>query len=110
MIGKLERVPLREVWGHEAHHFTRWMEENLDAVSDVLGITLVSVEREKSVGAFSVDLVAEEAGGTTIVIENQLERSNHDHLGKLLTYLAGVEAQAAIWVVAHARPDHVNTI
>jgi hypothetical protein len=70
----------------------------------------VSAEREKSVGAFSVDLVAEEAGGAVVVIENQLERSDHDHLGKLLTYMAGVQAQAAIWVVAHPRPEHVKTI
>ncbi len=59
MIGKLQRVPLREVWRHEALDFTRWLEDNLDVLNDALDITLSSAEREQSAGAFNVDLVAE---------------------------------------------------
>lgn len=109
-IGKIERVPLREVWRHEAHNLTTWLEENIDVLNDALDFSLTNVEREQSAGAFSVDLVAEDASGGTVVIENQLERSNHDHLGKLITYVAFMDARAAIWIVADPRPEHVRAI
>lgn len=109
-VAKIERVPLREVWRHEALDLTRWLEENVDVLNDVLGLTLVSVERERNAGAFSVDLVAEDSGGRTVVIENQLEKSDHDHLGKLITYTAMIDAQVAIWIVAEPRPEHVRAV
>src|SRR4051794_4220016 len=87
-IGKIERVPLREVWRHEAHNLTTWLEENIDVLNDALDLNLTNVEREQAAGAFSVDLVGEDDSGGTVIIENQLERSNHDHLGKLITYTA----------------------
>ena len=109
-VGKIERVPLREVWRHEAQDLTVWLEENIDVLNDVLDFTLSNVEREHSAGAFSVDLVAEDDSGGTVVIENQLERSNHDHLGKLITYVAFTEAKAAIWIVSDPRPEHIRAI
>ncbi|MBI5017164.1 MAG: DUF4268 domain-containing protein [Deltaproteobacteria bacterium] len=109
-IGKLERVPLREVWKHEAHNFTQWLQENIDELSAVLDLNIVNVDREQSAGSFSIDLVAEDAGGGTIIIENQLEKSNHDHLGKLITYLTGMGAKAAVWIVSEPRPEHVAAI
>lgn len=110
MIGKIERIPLREVWRHEAQYLTPWLQENLDVLNDVTNLTLVTAEREQSAGSFSVDLVAEDTDGRTIIIENQLEKSNHDHLGKLLTYLVAIEAEAALWIVSDPRPEHVNVI
>lgn len=110
MIGKIERLALREVWKHEAHDFTTWLEENIDVLNDALDLNLVNVDREQSAGDFSVDLVAEDSAGNLTIIENQLERSDHDHLGKLLTYLTMLEAKAAIWIVANPRPEHVKTI
>lgn len=110
MIGKLERLPLREVWKHEALDFTKWLEENADVLSDEAGFTLCNIEREKSVGSFSVDLVGEDDSGNSVIIENQLEKSDHDHLGKLLTYLSAVEAKTAIWIVAEPRPEHVKAV
>jgi Domain of unknown function (DUF4268) len=110
MIGKLERVALREVWRHEALDFTRWLEENLDVLNDVLNLSLSEVRREGAAGAFSVDLVAEDQAGNLVVIENQLERSNHEHLGKLITYLSATEAKTAIWIVADPRPEHVAAV
>jgi hypothetical protein len=110
MIGRIQRVPLREVWKHEALDFTTWLQENLDVVSDVLDIPLSGAKREQAAGTFSVDLLAEEETGSFVVIENQLEKSNHDHLGKLLTYLVAFEAKTAIWVVSEPRPEHVSTI
>ena len=90
MIGSLRRVALREVWPHEALDFTPWLEENIDELNNVIDLSLSVVEREQSAGDFSVDLVAEDESGNPVIIENQLERSNHDHLGKLITYLRGV--------------------
>jgi hypothetical protein len=110
VVAKIERVPLREVWAHEAQGLTRWLEENPNVLNDVLGVTLTSVERERAAGAFSVDLVAEDERGRTVIIENQLERSNHDHLGKLITYTAMMDAQVAIWIVAEPRPEHVRAM
>lgn len=110
MIGKLERVALREVWAHEAYDFTQWLEENIDVINDALSIDIVNVEREQAAGKFSVDLVGEDRSGRTIIIENQLEKSDHDHLGKLITYLTALQADAAIWIVKEPRPEHVAAI
>jgi hypothetical protein len=75
-----------------------------------LDISLENVERERAAGSFSVDLVAEDDAGNLVVIENQLEKSNHDHLGKLISYLAAMEAKAAIWIVSEPRPEHTRAI
>lgn len=109
-IGKLQRVPLREVWRYEARDFTQWLQDNIDVLNSVIDLNLVNVDREQAAGSFSVDLVAEDDGGGTIIIENQLERSNHDHLGKLITYLTAMAARAAIWIVSEPRPEHVAAI
>ena len=109
-IGKLQRVKLREVWKHEAYDFTQWLQDNIDVLNDVIDVELVSADREQSAGSFSVDLVAEDKNGTTVVIENQLEKSNHDHLGKLLTYLTTMQARIGIWIVSEPRPEHVTAL
>lgn len=109
-IGKIERVGLREVWPHEAHDFTTWLSDNLDALTKTIGLELTSAETEKAVGDFRVDILAEDIGGRLVAIENQLTRSDHDHLGKLITYLAVMEAQVAIWIVADPRAEHVSAV
>jgi hypothetical protein len=109
-IGKLERIALREVWKHEAYDFTQWLQENIDVLNAALDLTLVNVDREQDTGSFSIDLVAEDEGGGTVIIENQLEKSNHDHLGKLITYLTGMGAKAAVWIVSDPRPEHVAAV
>jgi hypothetical protein len=110
MIGKISVVLLREVWKHEALDFTRWLEENIDVVSEKVGIQLTNAIREKNAGDFIVDIVAEDENGNPVIIENQLEKSNHDHLGKIITYLASVEAKGAIWIVAEPRPEHIAAV
>ncbi|MCX6344803.1 MAG: DUF4268 domain-containing protein [Armatimonadetes bacterium] len=110
MIGKLQRVPLREVWKHEALDFSKWLQNNPDVLSDAIGINLSNIERERAAGDFNVDLVGEDESGNPVIIENQLEKSNHDHLGKLLTYLAAIEAKTAIWIVSDPRPEHVKAV
>lgn len=109
-IGRLKRVPLREVWRHEAQDFTTWLQDNLDVLNEHLDTQLVSAEREQSTGNFNVDLLAEDQDGQTVVIENQLERTDHDHLGKLLTYLAAFDAERAIWIASEPRPEHVKAV
>lgn len=109
-IDKLRRVPLREVWQHEAYDFTQWLANNIDVLNEALDIELVDVEREQPAGTFSVDLVAKDTSLGTVIIENQLEKSDHDHLGKLITYLTAFEARAAVWIVATPRPEHVAAI
>jgi hypothetical protein len=81
-IGKLERVSLREVCEHEAYDFTQWLQENIDVLNAALDLNLVNLDREQAAGSFSIDLVAEDEGGGTVIIENQPEKSNHYHLGK----------------------------
>jgi hypothetical protein len=109
-IGKIEIVPVRKTFPHEAHNFTVWLESNIDALSQRIGIELTVVEREKAVGSFNVDLVCEDNDGNRVIIENQLERTDHDHLGKLLTYLVNLEAKTAIWVTPEVRPEHERVI
>lgn len=111
-IGRIERVPLRDVWPHEALDFSTWLEANVDILNEYLPVPLDpdTVAREASAGSFSIDLIAEDSNGNRIVIENQLERSNHDHLGKLITYAAVRGATTAIWLVSDPRDEHVRAI
>ena len=110
IIGHLEWLPLRKVWPHEAHHFTPWLAENIDVLNNVIDLSLSIVEREQAAGDFSSDLVAKDESSNLVVIENQLESSDHDHLGKLITYLTATGAKAAIWIVAEPRPEHIDAI
>ena len=110
MIGKIEKVPLRDIWKHEANDFTKWLQNNIDVLSEVINLPLSNVEREQSTGNFYVDLTAEDNSGNTVIIENQLEKSNHDHLGKIITYLSSMDARTAIWIVSEPRPEHVSAI
>ena len=113
-LGKLEQITdLRSVWKHEAKDFTPWLakEENLEILSEAVGIDIVVEEQESNVGDFSVDLFATEEGtGRRIIIENQLEETNHDHLGKIITYASGKEAEVIIWIVRKARDEHKQAI
>ena len=110
MIGKIERVQLREIWKHEAYDFTKWLQDNIDVLNGVLGLSLSNAERERAAGKFSVDLVAEDEAGNPVIIENQLEKSDHDHLGKIITYLTSIDAKTAIWIVTDPRPEHVSAV
>ena len=112
-LSKLEKVDLREVWKHEAINFTNWLaeSENLESLSDEIGIDISLIQTEASVGSFNVDILAEEENtGRKIVIENQLETTDHDHLGKIITYASGFDAEIIIWIVKSVRDEHKQAI
>ncbi|MFW6116635.1 MAG: DUF4268 domain-containing protein [bacterium] len=109
-ISRLTSVSLRELWPNEAYDFTTWLGKNLDLVSEALGMDLSLLEHEASAGTFSADILAETDNGDAVVIENQLERTDHDHLGKLITYLSNLDARAAIWITSEPRPEHEKAI
>ena len=113
-LSKLVEIKdLRKVWPHEALDFTPWLsqEENISLLSDAIGIDITVDETESNVGDFNVDIFASETGtDRKIIIENQLEETNHDHLGKLITYASGKSADLIIWLVKHAREEHKAAI
>lgn len=113
-LSRLEEIKdLRTVWPHEALDFTPWLsqDDNISLLADAVGMDITVDETESSVGDFNVDIFASETGtDRKIIIENQLEDTNHDHLGKLITYASGKSADVVIWVVKHAREEHKAAI
>lgn len=113
-LGKLEKVKdLRSVWKHEANDFTKWLakDENLATLGDEIGIDIELRSTEAKTGSFSTDILAVEANtDNKIIIENQLEQTNHDHLGKIITYASGHDAKIIIWIVKEAREEHRQAI
>lgn len=109
-LSKLERVPLREAWKHEASDFTPWLAEtdNLNALADALGVSeLILVATEHWVGDFKLDILCTD-GDEQVIIENQLEKTNHTHLGQIIAYAAGVGAKKVIWIAESFRPEHAS--
>jgi len=112
-MGRLEKVDLREYWEDEARDFTPWIAkpENLNILSDEIGIEIKLIQIESGVGRYNADILAEEEGsGRKIIIENQLEPTNHDHLGKIITYAAGHDASVVIWIFKEIREEHRQAI
>lgn len=112
-LGKLKKVDLREAWKHEANDFTRWLaqEENLRLLADEIGFDIKLIQVEAAVGNFNVDILAEEENtGKKIIIENQLEVTNHTHLGQIITYASGYDASVIVWVVKDVREEHRQAI
>jgi len=108
-LGKIERVDLRAVWNNEATDFTPWLaaQENLDALSEVLGMDLETIAMEQFVGPFRADLLCRDAyTQATVLIENQLEKTNHSHLGQILTYGAGLNVKTIIWIASRFTDEH----
>jgi hypothetical protein len=110
-LGELKRMDPRRVWSDEARDFTPWLSENLARLGEALGMELEITTREAPVGDFSCDLLARDLGtGRIVIIENQFGSTNHDHLGKILTYAAGLEAEAVVWVAEKIREEHRQTL
>lgn len=106
-LGTLERVDPRTIWPHEAQDFTPWLVEHIDVLGQLLGLDLEVGEREASVGPFSLDILAHDLGrDRRVIIENQLEPTDHSHLGQLITYAAGLEASVVVWIAREFREEH----
>ena len=110
-LGRIEQVNVRERWPHEEHNFTPWLAENLTLLGEALGMDLKEVRQEAQVGPFSLDILAKEVGSdVNVVIENQLEETDHSHLGQLLTYATGYNAHIAIWVASDFVYEHAEAL
>lgn len=110
-LATVERIDPRKVWESEPKEFTPWLRDNISVLSEAVGLDLEVVESEGAVGEFRVDIVAKDLGsGRLVVIENILGETDHDHLGKLLTYAAGQNARAAILIATDFRDEHAKTL
>jgi Domain of unknown function (DUF4268) len=108
-LGKLQRLPLRRVWPHEASDFTTWLsqKECLKSLGEAVDINLELETIEQSVGPYFADIICKDLSDNSLVlIENQLEFSDHKHLGQLLTYAAGIEAATVIWITSEFTEQH----
>ena len=111
-LSKLEKVALREAWKHEANDFTPWLaqSQNLTSLAEALGLSeLLLVATEHWVGDFKLDVLCTD-GDEQVIIENQLEKTNHSHLGQIIAYAAGVGAKKVIWIAESFRPEHAAAL
>ena len=111
-LGKLSYIEdLRTIWKHEEKEFTPWLAENISLLGEALGLDLEVISTEHDVGAFSLDILAKDtSSGNIVAIENQLEITDHTHLGQILTYASGVDAKTVIWISKEVREEHRKAI
>jgi hypothetical protein len=108
-LGRLEKIELREAWQSESSHFTPWLAqpENLKLLEDAIGNQLEMERTEQSVGPFRADILCKDiVTGNWVLIENQLENTDHTHLGQLLTYAAGLSAATIVWIAKRFTDEH----
>ena len=106
-LGTLRAVEVKSVWPSEAKDFTPWLAANIGVLGDLLGMELEVVQVEAPVGDFSVDILAKDLStGTMVIVENQFGPTDHDHLGKMLTYSSGFDANALVWIAESIRDEH----
>ena len=112
-LGKMEEVDLRMVWAHEQYDFSAWLaeEENIKVLGETLNLSLTDINTEQYVGSYRCDIICkDELTGKSVLIENQLDQTDHDHLGKIITYASGLDASVVVWIVAKARDEHSSAI
>lgn len=106
-FGQIKKVDIKSIWKHEALNFTPWLADNLDKLSDLIGIDLELVSREAEVGDFSLDLLARDLStNRNVIIENQFNPTDHKHLGQLITYASYYKANVIIWISEEVREEH----
>lgn len=106
-LGKLVRQSASTAWPHEAKDFTPWLAANLDILGDAIGLRLTVIQTELPVGKYWADMLLEDEQGRKVVVENQFGQTDHDHLGKLLTYCAGTDSAVVVWVAEHLTEEHL---
>ncbi len=112
-LGVMKEFDIRSLWNHEQYDFSEWLsqEENLQLLNNAIGLSISEVEKEVYVGAYRCDIVGiDEDTRDRIIIENQLEQSNHEHLGKIITYASGLDASIIVWIVKDAREEHRSAV
>ncbi|OPZ23500.1 MAG: hypothetical protein BWZ03_00487 [bacterium ADurb.BinA186] len=114
-LGKFSEVELRDVWANEATDFTQWLAkpENIQEINEAVGLDIdpETIQTEVPVGNYRCDILATDSlNGRKVLIENQLESSDHDHLGKIITYASGLQASVIVWIVKEANPEHASAI
>ncbi len=112
-LERIKKIDLRKTWKHEASDFTNWLaeKENLSLLSEELDLELNLIETESRVGRFNVDILAEDiASNKKVIVENQLEITDHSHLGQIITYASGIDANIVIWIVKETREEHRQAI
>ena len=110
-LAKIEQVDLRQAWPNEAQDFTPWLAENIAELGEALGMDLELQQTEAPVGSYSLDVLAIDLNqNRPVIIENQLEATNHTHLGQLLTYAAGYDANVIVWLTREFRDEHRQTL
>ena len=110
-LGRLEGVEVREIWKHEARDFTPWLLDHEDHLAETLGIDLELEQSEHPVGGFSLDLIGRDlTNDAVLIVENQLEGTDHSHLGQILTYAAGTDASSIVWIATSFREEHRQAI
>jgi len=109
-IGKIERVNLRSIWKHEAADFSKWLAANIDYLNEIIDLDISVESIEEKVGPYRVDIFGESGDGRKIIIENQLEKTDHTHLGQLITYLVNLDVKIAIWITSNPIDEHQAVI
>lgn len=110
-LGILKNVPVRQKWTKEAKDFTPWLAKNISELNDALGLELEVENIEVAVGPYSADILAKDTGtGQYVIIENQLEKTNHDHLGKSITYASVLDASTIIWIATEFTEEHKKSL
>ncbi|MEK6946016.1 MAG: DUF4268 domain-containing protein [Nanoarchaeota archaeon] len=110
-LGILKDVPLRNIFKRESEEFTPWLNDNITELNRILGIEIIDTQMEVSVGKFSLDILGTIAGSDKkVIIENQIEPTDHNHLGQLLTYASGINASIVIWVAKEFTEEHVSAL
>jgi hypothetical protein len=108
--GKIEIVNLRNIWKSEERDFTPWLSENIDQLSALLGLQITVEQTEKRVGSYELDIFGRTDNDAIVIVENQLEATDHTHLGQLLTYAAVLDAAIIVWVATEVRDEHRRAI
>ena len=110
-FGQLKDMDIRDVWPYEANNFTPWLAENLSHLAEAIGIPLELEGTEIAVEGYSADILGTyPADGSRVIIENQLETTDHTYLGQITTYLAGLEAKTVVWIARDFRGTHLSAI
>jgi len=109
-IGKIEKVDLREIWKREDTDFTKWLADNIDYLNEVIDFDIAVESIEEKVGPYKVDVYGEDNDGNKVIIENQLEKTDHTHLGQILTYLVNLDAKTAVWITSNPVEEHLKVV